>query len=50
MDAYLFSSIQEVQAITMDWLEENNATRLPDALGELPPYHIMAMNIENVSA
>lgn len=38
LDAYLFSSIQEVQAITQDWLEEYNAIRPHEALGGLPPY------------
>lgn len=39
LDAYLFSSIKEVQAITNDWLEEYNSIRPHAALGGLPPYH-----------
>jgi putative transposase len=42
LDAYLFSTIQEVQAITEDWLEEYNAVRSHDALGGLPPYQFAA--------
>jgi len=38
LDAYLFSSIQEVQAISEEWLEEYNAIRPHEALGGLPPY------------
>lgn len=43
LDAYLFDSIQEVQAITQDWLEEYNAVRPHDALGGLPPYQFMGL-------
>ena len=39
LDAYLFHSLAEVQAITQDWLEEYNAIRPHAALGGLPPYH-----------
>jgi len=38
LDAYLFSTIQDVQAITGDWLEECNTIRPHAALGGLPPY------------
>ena len=38
LDAYLFHSIEEVQAIVQDWLDENNAVRPLEALGGLPPY------------
>jgi putative transposase len=38
LDAYLFSSIQEAQAITQDWLEEYNAIRPHAALGGLTPF------------
>ena len=43
LDAYLFASIQEVQAITEEWLEEYNGFRPHDALGGLPPYQFKAM-------
>jgi len=42
LDAYLFSTIQEVQAITEDWLEEYNTVRPHAALGGLPPYQYAA--------
>ena len=38
LDAYLFHTIAEVQAITEDWLEEYNAIRPHEALGNVPPY------------
>jgi putative transposase len=44
LDAYLFSTIQEVQAITNDWLEEYNAIRPHAALGGLPPYQYASIN------
>jgi len=44
LDAYLFNSIQEVQAITEEWLEEYNGIRPHDALGGLSPYQFKAMN------
>ena len=37
LDAYLFSSIAEVQEITDDWLQRYNEIRPHDALGSLPP-------------
>jgi putative transposase len=49
LDAYLFSSIQEVQAITEDWLVEYNAVRPHDALGGLPPYQVTAANVQYLS-
>ena len=42
LDAYLFTTIQEVQAITEDWLEEYNAVRPHDALGGRPPHQFAA--------
>jgi len=49
LDAYLFSSIQEVQTITKEWLEEYNTVRPHDALGGLPPYQVTAVTIQKVS-
>lgn len=43
LDAYIFDSIQEVRAITDEWLEEYNGVRPHDALGGLPPYQFKAM-------
>jgi len=45
LDAYLFSTIQEVRAITEDWLEEYNAIRPHAALGGLPPYLYVAAKL-----
>ena len=49
LDANLFSSIQDVQAITEDWLEEYNAIRPHDALGGLSPYQATSVKVEKVS-
>jgi len=38
LDAFLFHTVAEVQAITEDWLEEYNAIRPHEALGNVPPY------------
>lgn len=38
LDAYLFHTVPEAQAITEDWLEEYNAIRPHEALGNVPPY------------
>lgn len=38
LDAYLFSSLEEVRTISEKWLEEYNAIRPHEALGGLPPY------------
>lgn len=45
LDAYLFSSIKEVQAITNDWLEEYNSIRPHAALGGLPPYQYASNHV-----
>ena len=38
LDAFLFSSLQEVREITEQWIEEYKAIRPHDALEGLPPY------------
>lgn len=38
LDAYLFSTLQEVRDITDEWIEEYNAIRPHEALKGLPPY------------
>ena len=38
LDAFIFHTVAEVQAITEDWLEEYNAIRPQEALGDVPPY------------
>ena len=38
LDAYLFSTLQEVRDITDEWIEEYNAIRPHEALEGLPPY------------
>ena len=38
LDAYLFHTIEEIQALAHDWLEEYNAIRPHEALGGVPPY------------
>ena len=43
LGAYLLDSIQEVKAITEEWLEEYNSIRPHDALGGIPPYQFKAM-------
>jgi putative transposase len=48
LDAYLFTTIQEAQAITDDWLEAYNAVRPHDALGGLPPFQFAAANPNNL--
>ena len=42
LDAYLFHTVAEAQAITEDWLEEYNAIRPHAALGDVPPYQYVA--------
>ena len=38
LDAFLFHTVAEVQAITEDWLEEYNAIRSHEALCDVPTY------------
>jgi putative transposase len=38
LDAYLFSTLTEVRDITEEWIEEYNAIRPHQALGDLSPY------------
>jgi len=41
LDAYLFNSIEQVQAIADGWLTEYNEYRPRDALGGVPPKQFM---------
>ena len=38
LDAYLFDTVPEAQAITENWLDEYNAIRPHEALENVPPY------------
>ncbi len=42
LDAYLFTSLQETRKITEAWIEEYNAMRPHQALGNLSPYQFAA--------
>jgi putative transposase len=42
LDAYLFSSLEEVRQIADDWMEEYNLIRPHEALQGLPPYKFAA--------
>ena len=44
LDAYLFDSIDEVQAITEKWLEDYNTERPHDSLGQVPPRTFLPRN------
>ena len=44
LDAYLFSSLEEVHLIVDDWMEEYNLIRPHEALQGLPPYQFAAQN------
>ncbi|GAI13788.1 unnamed protein product [marine sediment metagenome] len=37
LDAFIFHTVAEVQAIIEDWLEEYNAIRPHETLGDVPP-------------
>ncbi len=41
LDAYVFGSIDEVQAVTEQWLEDYNSERPHDSLGQVPPRSFM---------
>ena len=44
LDAYLFSSLEEVRQIVDPWMEEYNLVRPHDALQGLPPYQFAAQH------
>lgn len=49
-DAYLFNSIEQVQAIADDWLTQYNEYRSHDALGGVPPKQFMPRLITTTAA
>ncbi|WP_374428139.1 integrase core domain-containing protein [Ideonella dechloratans] len=50
LDAYLFNSIEQVQAIADDWLTQYNEYRPHDALGGVPPKQFMPRLIHTTAA
>jgi putative transposase len=44
LDAYLFSSLEEVRQIVEPWIEEYNAIRPHEALRGMSPYQFAAHN------
>jgi len=44
LDAYLFTTLHEVRDITEEWIEEYNAIRPHEALGNLSPYQYAVEN------
>jgi len=48
LDAYLFSTLQEVHDITDEWIEEYNAIRPHKALKVLPPYQYLVEKVRSV--
>ncbi|HNB45695.1 MAG TPA: transposase, partial [Burkholderiaceae bacterium] len=50
LDAYLFNSIEQVQAIADDWLTQYNECRPHDSLGGVPPKQFMHRLITTTTA